>query len=40
MQGAEVHVLMIDELTHFTESIYRYFRGRCRLGALQIPEKY
>ena len=39
-QGAEIHVLMIDELTHFTEVIYRYLRGRCRIGGLRIPEKY
>lgn len=39
-QGAEIHVLMIDELTHFTEIIYRYLRGRCRLGGLKIPAKY
>lgn len=39
-QGAEIHVLMPDELTHFTEKIYRYLRGRCRLGALQLPAKY
>lgn len=39
-QGAEIHVLMIDELTHFTERIYRYLRGRCRLGGLKIPDKY
>lgn len=39
-QGAEIHVLLIDELTHFTESIYRFLRGRCRLGSLAIPEKY
>lgn len=39
-QGAEIHVLMIDELTHFTESIYRFLRNRVRLGGLQIPEKY
>jgi len=39
-QGAEIHVLMIDELTHFTESIYRYLRGRCRLGTLQLPKQY
>lgn len=29
-QGKEIHLLLIDELTHFTESIYRYLRGRCR----------
>lgn len=39
-QGAEIHVLMIDELTHFTERIYRYLRGRLRLGGLKIPAKY
>jgi len=38
-QGTEIHVLLIDELTHFTESIYRYLRGRCRLpDALNVPE--
>ena len=39
-QGAEIHVLMIDELTHFTEKIYRYLRGRCRIGGLKLKTKY
>ncbi|MDN8612783.1 terminase large subunit domain-containing protein [Variovorax ginsengisoli] len=39
-QGAEIHVLMIDELTHFTDVIYRYLRGRCRLGGLRVPAQY
>ncbi|MBA3588189.1 MAG: terminase [Methylibium sp.] len=39
-QGAEIHVLMIDELTHFPESVYRFLRGRCRLGAMKLPEKW
>lgn len=39
-QGAEIHVLLIDELTHFTQSIYRYLRARCRLGGLKVPAKY
>lgn len=39
-QGPEIHVLLIDELTHFSEKIYRFLRGRCRLGGLEIPEKY
>jgi hypothetical protein len=39
-QGPEFHVLLIDELTHFSETIYRYLRGRCRLGGLKVPEKY
>ena len=33
-QGAEIHVLLMDELTLFTESIYRFLRGRVRLGWL------
>lgn len=37
-QGAEIHVLIIDELTHFTESMYRYLRGRVRLAGLVLPE--
>ena len=36
-QGAEIHVLLIDELTLFTEFIYRFLRNRVRLGAFQIP---
>jgi hypothetical protein len=37
-QGPEFHVLLIDELTHFTEKIYRYLRGRCRAPGLVIPQ--
>lgn len=39
-KGAEIHVLMPDELTSFTETIYRFLRGRVRLGGLKVPEKY
>lgn len=39
-QGAEVGLLLIDELTHFSDDIYRFLRGRLRLGATAIPEKY
>ena len=39
-QGAEIHVLLIDELTHFTDYIYRFLRNRVRLGGLVIPDKY
>lgn len=39
-QGAEIHVLLIDELTHFSEYIYRFLRNRVRLGGLPIPEKW
>lgn len=37
-QGAEFHVLMMDELTHFTETQYRYLRGRVRMTGLELPE--
>lgn len=37
-QGAEIHVLLMDELTHFTEKEYRFLRNRVRLGGLEIPE--
>lgn len=39
-QGAEIHVLMIDELTHFTESMYRFLRNRVRMVGLTIPAAY
>lgn len=37
-QGVEINVLLIDELTHFSEYIYKFLRGRVRIGGLQIPE--
>lgn len=40
-QGYEFHVLFIDELTHFTEKIYRYLRARVRLGGFNgVPDEY
>lgn len=36
-QGAEIHLLLMDELTHFSEAEYRYLRGRVRLGSLRVP---
>lgn len=36
-QGLEIHAAGFDELTHFTEEMYRYIRGRCRLGGLRLP---
>ena len=29
---------MIDELTHFSEPVYRFLRGRCRLPGIMVPE--
>lgn len=37
-QGVEINVLLIDELTHFTEYIYKFLRGRVRLGGLPVPD--
>lgn len=39
-QGAEIHVLVIDELTHFLEDMYRYLRSRVRMTGVNLPEKY
>jgi hypothetical protein len=38
-QGAEIHLLLIDELTTFTEFMYDYVRARVRC-TLEIPEKW
>lgn len=37
-QGAEIHVLLVDEATMFTEVIYRFLRGRMRAPNLAIPQ--
>lgn len=39
-QGAEIHVLIIDELTHFTESMYRFLRNRVRMVGIILPAMY
>ena len=39
-QGAEIHALLIDELTHFTESMYRFLRNRVRMVGVDVPEQY
>ena len=39
-QGAEIHVLLIDELTHFTEAMYRYLRSRVRMVGIVVPPAY
>lgn len=38
--GAEIHVLLIDELTTFTETIYRFLRSRVRMAGIELPEKF
>lgn len=39
-QGAEIHVLLIDELTHFTDKIYRFLRNRVRMVGIALPDCY
>lgn len=39
-QGAEIHVLLIDELTHFTETMYRFLRNRVRMVGIEVPKQY
>lgn len=39
-QGAEIHVLLIDELTHFTDIMYRFLRNRVRMVGITLPEEY
>jgi hypothetical protein len=39
-QGAEIHVLLIDELTHFTDTMYRFLRNRVRMVGLELPKNY
>lgn len=36
--GAEIHVLLIDELTTFTEVIYRFLRSRVRMVGVKLPD--
>jgi len=36
-QGAEIHVLLMDELTHFPEEVYRFLRSRVRLTGITLP---
>ena len=39
-QGAEIHVLLIDELTHFEEAMYRFLRNRVRMVGIVLPKAY
>jgi len=39
-QGVEINLLLIDELTHFSEYIYKFLRSRVRLGSLQVGKEF
>lgn len=36
-RGAEIHVLLMDELTHFSDYQYRFLRSRVRIAGLKVP---
>lgn len=38
--GAEIHCLLIDEATQFSEKMIRFIRTRVRLGGLTVPERW
>ncbi len=38
--GAEMHVLLVDELTTFPKSIYTYLRGRVRMIGITVPQRW
>ena len=38
--GAEMHVLLIDELTLLSEVVYRFLRSRVRMTGLEVPPEY
>lgn len=38
-RGAEIQVLIIDELTHFSEYQFRFLRSRVRIAGLAVPIK-
>lgn len=39
-QGAEIHLLLPDELTLFAADQYRFLRSRVRIAGLDLPERY
>lgn len=39
-QGVEINLLLIDELTHFSEYIYKFLRSRVRLGSLKVGNQF
>lgn len=39
-QGAEIHILMIDQLEQWSREVYRFLRAQVRLGGLVIPDQF
>lgn len=40
IQGAEIHVALIDELTHFSKKMYAFIRSRVRMSGIAIPAAF
>lgn len=40
IQGAEIHVALIDELTHFSKKMYAFIRSRVRMSGIHLPAAY
>lgn len=38
--GTDMHVLLVDEATQFTEKMLRFLRTRVRLGGFEVPERW
>ncbi|MGV3707988.1 MAG: terminase [Gemmatimonas sp.] len=37
-QGADIHILLVDELTQWMRGMYTFLRSRVRLGSLKVPK--
>jgi hypothetical protein len=40
IQGAEIHVALVDELTHFSKAQYAFIRSRVRMAGIDVPEQF
>lgn len=38
--SSEIHILLLDESTTFTEKMVRFLRGRMRIGSLPVPMEF
>jgi hypothetical protein len=38
--GSEIHVLLMDELTGFSDTMYRFLRNRVRMVGIDLPAQY
>jgi hypothetical protein len=39
-QGTEIHCLLVDELTTFTEATYYFLRSRVRMSGITLPDRW